>query len=75
MMNPGAIMKLMNAKNRFVAAHPKFASFFNYFMSSGIQEGTIIEVTITKPGENPVTSNMKVTASDLELVNELKNLK
>lgn len=32
-------------------------------------------MTITKPGENPVTANMKVQPSDIELVNELKNIK
>ena len=74
-MNPGSIMKIMNAKNKFVATHTKFVSFFNRCMSGGITEGTIIEVTVTKPGEAPVTANMKVQASDIELVNELKNLK
>lgn len=75
MMNPGSIMKLMNLKNKFADTHPKFVSFLNYCMSSGIQEGTVIEVTVTKPGENPVTANMKVQPSDIELVNELKNIK
>ena len=28
MMNPAAMMKLMNAKNKFTANHPKFAAFF-----------------------------------------------
>jgi hypothetical protein len=75
MMNPGSIMKLMSLKNKFAGAHPKFVSFLNYCFSTGIQEGTIVEVTITKPGENPVTANMKVQPSDIELVNELKNIK
>lgn len=75
MMNPGSIMKLMNAKSKFEASHPKFVAFLNYCLSSGIQEDTVIEVTITKPGESPVTANMKVQPSDIELVNELKNLK
>ena len=74
-MNPASIMKIMNAKNKFTATHPKFVSFFSHCMSGGITEGTIIEVTVTKPGEAPVTANMKVQASDIELVNELKNLK
>lgn len=26
-MNPGSIMKIMNAKNKFAATHPKFVSF------------------------------------------------
>ena len=75
MMNPGSIMKLMSLKNKFACTHPKFVSFLNYCFSTGIQEGTIVEVTITKPGENPVTANMKVQPSDIELVNELKNIK
>ena len=69
MMNPGSIMKLMSLKNKFAGTHPKFVSFLNYCFSTGI------EVTITKPGENPVTANMKVQPSDIELVNELKNIK
>lgn len=74
-MNPASIMKLMNAKNKFQSSHPKFVSFLNYCMSAGISEGTVIEVTVTKPGESPVTANMKVQSSDIELMNELKNLK
>lgn len=27
MMNPAAMMKLMNAKNKFTVNHPKFAAF------------------------------------------------
>ena len=38
-MNPGSIMKIMNAKNKFAATHPKFVSFFNRCMSGGITEG------------------------------------
>ena len=74
MMNPASIMKIMNAKNKFTNNHPKFVSFFNMIFSRGITEGTIVEITVTRPGEQPVTSNMKVMQSDLELMDELKNL-
>lgn len=73
-MNPGSIMKIMNAKTS-CGDTSKVCVIFNRCMSGGITEGTIIEVTVTKPGEAPVTANMKVQASDIELVNELKNLK
>ena len=74
MVNPAAIMKLMNAKNKFGDNHPRFVAFLNMIFSRGITEGTVIEITVTRPGEQPVTSNMKVQQSDLELMEELKNL-
>lgn len=67
-------MKIMGAKNKFTANHPKFAAFLNAVFSGGVEEGTIIEITVTKPGQNPVTSNIKVQQSDLELLQELKEL-
>lgn len=74
MVNPASVMKLMNAKNKFSENHPKFVSFLSMIFSRGITEGTIIEITVTKPGEQPVTSNIKVKQSDLELMKELKSL-
>ena len=74
MMNPASIMKLMNAKNKFTENHPKFTAFLNAVFSGGITEGTIIEITVTKRGEEAVTTNMKITQSDLDLFSELKDL-
>lgn len=74
MVNPAAIMKLMGARNKFVSNHPKFAAFFKTVVTQGIEEGSIIEITVTKPDGTPITANMKVLQSDLELVEELKNL-
>ena len=74
MMYPASIMKLMNAKNKFTENHPKFTAFLNAVFSGGITEGTIIEITVTKPGEEAVTTNMKITQSDLDLFSELKDL-
>ena len=56
MMNPASLMKIMNARNKFVENHPKFAAFLNAVFSAGITEGTVIEITVTKPGEEPKSS-------------------
>ena len=69
-MNPASIMKLMSAKNKFQKNHPKFVACF----AGGLKEGTIIEITVTNPGEAPITSNIKVQQSDLELLEELKEM-
>ena len=74
MMNPSAIMKMMNAKNKFTENHPKFVAFLNAVFSNGITEGTVIEITVTKPGREPITTNMKVKQSDLDLMQELQEL-
>ena len=73
-MNPAAMMKIMGAMNTFKGNHPKFIAFLSYVFAGGFPEGSVIEITVTKPGQEPVTSNMKVTQSDLELFNSLKDI-
>ncbi len=74
MINPASVMKIMNAKNKFGETHPKFVAFLANVFGSGIEPGTVVEVTVRKPGGNPVTANIKVQQSDLELLQELKSL-
>ena len=61
MMNIAAMGKIMKAKEVFTANHPKFIAFWN-------------AVTVTKPGQEPMTTNIKVQQSDLEMVESLKEL-
>jgi hypothetical protein len=75
MMNMGSVMKLMNLQNRFVQTHPKFAAFFQNVLAQGIEEGSVIEITVTRPDGTATTGNMRVQASDLEMLQELKNLR
>ena len=74
MINPMSMMKMMQAKNKFTENHPKFVQFLGAAFSGGIEEDTIIEISVQKPGQNIMTSNIKVKQSDLELLEELKNL-
>lgn len=73
-MNPTAIMRLMSAKAQFERNHPKFMAFVKAMLSRPIEEGTVLEITVTRPGEAPVTANIKVQQSDLELLAQLKEL-
>lgn len=74
MLNPASIMKIMNAKNKFAENHPKVIKFFNAVYAKGIEEGTVIEITVKKPGQDAMTANFKVQQSDLELLKELHQL-
>lgn len=72
--NPMNMMKIKNALGRFNMNHPKFVAFFKNTFGTGIPADSIIEITVTKPGMPPVTTNIKVTQTDLELLEEIKNL-
>ena len=72
--NPAALMKIMAAKKQFTENHPKFSAFINAAFGSGIEAGTIIEITIQKPGQAPMTTNIRVQQSDLDLIEGLKGL-
>ncbi|MCR5301823.1 MAG: hypothetical protein K6E49_05235 [Lachnospiraceae bacterium] len=74
-MNPQSMMQLLGAIGTFRSSHPKFASFLELMLKSGIPEDTVIEISVTRPGEETVTANMKVTKSDLELFSALRDLR
>ena len=74
MMNPAAMMQIMTALKKFESTHPKFVAFIKTMFGKGITEGTIIELTIINPGQDPVTTNIRVQQSDLELVKQLHDL-
>lgn len=73
-MNPAMLMKMMQAKNQFTANHPKFSAFLGMVFRSGVTEGTVIEISFQRPGEEKITSNIKVQQSDLELLQMIKEM-
>ena len=72
--NPMKLMELKNLRNRFAQNHPKFVKFMSDLASSQIEEGTILEVTVKKPDGRTMVSNIKVTASDLEMLQAIKQI-
>ena len=55
-MNAALIMKLISAKSKFSRNHPKFEAFLKSVFSRKIEEDTVIEITVTRPGEAPLTA-------------------
>ncbi len=67
-------MEFMLQYMKFEQMHPKFTSFIRNHLKAGIPEGTIIELTVTRPDADPMTTNMKVTQGDIELVEAFKKI-
>lgn len=74
MINPAQMMKAAGLFRRFQQDHPKVISFVQHELGTGIPEGSVIEMTVTKPGHEPVTANFRVLREDVEMVEELKKM-
>ena len=66
---------MLKYKSQLEGNHPKAAEFVKRVILTGLPEGTIVEVSITKPGEETKTTNVKVTREDIELFDEARKSK
>lgn len=73
-MNPMALLKAKKSWDTICGNHPRFPAFMQAVQSAGIQEGTIIEVSVTTPAGKTMTTNVRLTASDMQAFNDLKGL-
>ena len=74
-LNPLQLMKLFSMNQKFQKNHPKVSAFFRTHFAGGLTEGTVLEISVTKPGEETVSTNMRIRKEDLELLEELKKMK
>ncbi|MCR5387720.1 MAG: hypothetical protein K6E56_00580 [Lachnospiraceae bacterium] len=74
MLNPQIFLKFNELRNRFNDNHPKLGKFLQVVANNYIGEGTIIEVTVKRADGETVTSNIKLNAEDMELMQALKDL-
>ena len=70
-MNPMALLKAKKSWETFCGNHPRFPAFLQAVQSAGIQEGTIIEVSVTRPEGRTMTTNVRLTASDMQAFHDL----
>ena len=73
-MNPTMLFKMKGMRDKFTANHPKFPMFLRAVQQKGIQEGTILAMSVTTPSGEKIETNIKLTASDMALFEELKQL-
>ncbi len=74
MVNPAMIFKIKGMWDAFTGNHPKLPRFFHAVFSRPMEEGTVIEMIVKRPNGDTVASNIKLTASDLELIEQLKEM-
>lgn len=72
--NPASIFQMMNLWNKFKQNHPKFPKFMSAVYQNGMKEGSIIEINVTTADGQSFHSNLKISAEDMELMAQLKDL-
>lgn len=69
-MNP---LTLLKYRSKLKKSHPKAMEFIEKVLMPGLPVGTVVEMSVIKPGEEKKTTNIKITQEDYELINEIKN--
>ena len=72
-MNLQSLLQLKSLWQRFTNQHPKFPAFLRAAQPA-LKEGSVLSFTITTPEGKTLESNLKVTSTDLELVESLKQI-
>lgn len=68
------LQKLRNSIGTFRSNHPKFPLFLNAVCTDALKEDTIIEINVTSPDGKHYSSNLKLKADDIELLEMLRQL-
>lgn len=67
-INPMQLLKLKGMWDQFTQRHPKFPAFLKALTQGAVTEGSVIEITVTTADGRRISSNLKVTKEDMELV-------
>ena len=75
MINPAMLFRLKSSWERFTATHPKFPLFLQAASKNDVlRENTILEINITTPEGRDISTNLQLTAEDLQLFSDLKEM-
>ena len=74
-MNPRRMLELANLQQKFKKNHPKVFPFLKAASEKALQEGSIIEISVTTPEGKMMRTNLKVKPEDLEIVEQLTQMR
>lgn len=73
-MNPIDLLRIKGLWDRFTRNHPKFPLFLRAVAQNTIAEGTILEIQATTAAGETYSSNLKITADDMAILEEMRQL-
>ena len=73
-MNPMALIKVKGLIDKFSSKHPKVVLFLKN-CGRELREDSIVELKITNPEGKEMCTNMRITKEDIELFQQIKDIK
>ena len=73
-INPLKLLELKNMRDQFAANHPKFPRFIEAVTREALVEGSVIEIQVAMPDGRKLVTNLKLTASDIQMLQSLQEL-
>lgn len=73
-MDIKTMLQMQSAWKTFTQNHPKFP-FFLKAAQREIREGTVLAFTVTTPEGKTIESNLKLTASEIQLIETAMHMK
>lgn len=72
-INPMMLMGLKSKLDGFNSRHPKLQMFFVDVFGK-LNEGDVLELSVTKADGRKIRTNIKVTTEDMELLQDLTSM-
>ena len=73
-MNAMDFLKIRQGLSELSVNHPKLFPFMRAVQAAGLAEGSVVEMKVTTPEGKELETNLRLTASDLELIRMLREL-
>lgn len=74
-MNPAKLLGMKSRLKAFETAHPKFVRFLEAVNDGYLEQDNILEVCVRRPSGEQIKTNLRLSAEDLALLRDLKELK
>ena len=74
MKNPAKLLQLKKQYSAFLERHPKFMRYLAYITDNYMEEGTVMDVTVTDTHGKSLHGNAKLTAEDVAFLKEVRRM-
>ena len=74
MRNPAKLLQLKKQYSAFLDRHPKFMRYLAYITDHYMEEGSVMDVTVTAPDGRTLHGNAKLTAEDVAFLQEVRQM-
>lgn len=73
-INPVKLLQMKSAWDAFQRNHPKLPQFMKAVGKGALAEGTVMELTVTTAEGKTLSTNLKITAQDMEMIRQIQEI-